>query len=507
VPTSVLLAGRYRLLDPLARGGAGTVWRATDETLGRQVAVKVVDVSASPEPVATARFERELHATARLAHPNVVTVYDGGFEADRAYLVMELLAGPSLAELVSARGPLPVDEALDYAAQVCAGLAAAHDASVVHRDLKPSNLVLNEGGIVKLVDLGIARLLAAPDSATLTDLTSTGTVLGTAAYIAPEQASGGWVDGRTDLYALGCVLFFLLSGAPPYEADSPVAVAAQHLHAPVPSLRDRRPDLPIALDGLVRDLLAKDPDRRPQRAQDALARIRAVPTPGDETPATLRLDADDRGKPIPAPATFLGDTGSALQDQTETIPTANSVHAVTDTTAAPGDPHHDHRRRIVAAAVLVTLFVGALAFALVDRGAGPRRAAAAPPKPTASTSTSEPTTTQTTAPPTTPAPPTPAQAAADLAAAVAQASASGDLQPGPAADLARQVADLQRAIPDGKPGQVGHMVADLAHHLDDLVNGGQPTSAGRAMFDAPLAALEQAYPSSQAGGDQQGNGD
>jgi serine/threonine-protein kinase len=357
------------------------------------------------------------------------------------------------------------------------------------------------------VDFGIARLLASPNSATEANLTATGTVLGTTDYLATEQASGGWVDGRTDLFALGCVLFFLLTGGTPYEADSPVAVAAQHLHAPVHSLLERRPDVPIALDGLVRDLLAKDPDRRPQRAPDALARLRAVPTPAAETPATRRLDADDRTKPIPAPATFLGDAGSALQDQTETIPKVNPVNAVTDATAATADPHKDRRRPVVAAALLVTLFVGALAFALADRGAGPRRAAGAPPKPTASTSTSEPTTTETTAPP---EPPTPAQAAADLAAAVLQASASGDLQPGPAADLARQVADLQRAIPGGKPGQVGHLVAlvaDLAHRLDDVVNGGQLTPAGRARFDAPLAALEQAYSSSQAGGDEQGDGD
>jgi serine/threonine-protein kinase len=247
------------------------VWRAVDDTLARDVAIKVVDLAASPEPAAARRFERELWATARIADANVVAVFDGGFDGDRAYLVMELLAGPSLAGLVTARGPLSVDDALRYAEQACAGLAAAHDAGIVHRDLKPANLVLAEDSTVKIVDFGIARLLGSPASQTLTDLTATGTVLGTTAFLAPEQATGGWVDARTDLYALGCVLFFVLTGAPPYQADSAVAVAAQHVHAPVPSVRQARPDVTPTLDGLVRDLLAKDPGHRPQRAADALA--------------------------------------------------------------------------------------------------------------------------------------------------------------------------------------------------------------------------------------------
>ncbi len=495
MPTSVVLAGRYRLVDLVARGGAGHVWRGVDDTLGRDVAVKVVDMTGSPDLAAAARFERELRTTANLAHPNVVTVYDGGFEGDRAYLVMELLSGPSLAELVATRGPLPVGAALDYAGQVCAGLAVAHDAGVVHRDLKPANLVLSVGGAVKIVDFGIARLLAAPGTTTATDLTSTGTVLGTTAYLAPEQACGGWVDGRADLYALGCVLFFVLTGAPPYDGDNPMEIAAQHVHAPVPSLVARRPDVPMALDLAVRDLLAKDPDRRPQHAADASARLRAV-GPAVGPAATV----PPVGPVSPVPSVPSSPAGA------QTVPLAvgpRTVHTPMRTEAPPGRP----RGLVWAAVAVIALLAAALAFAFADGGNGPRRAAAAPPTRTVPTtsSTSVPTTTATTAPTTT-QPLTAVQATSQLATVVQQVSASGDLAAGATRDLMMQVSNLQHAVADGKPGPVGHMVADFANHLDALVNQGQLTPAGRAAFSAPLAALERLYPSGPPGGRDKGDG-
>jgi serine/threonine-protein kinase len=508
VPTSVLLAGRYRLIDPVGRGGAGRVWRAEDEALGRPVAVKVVDLGAR-DSVAARRFERELQATAKLTHPNVVTVFDGGFEDDRAYLVMELLAGPSLAGLVATHGPLAIDDALVKAEQVCRGLEAAHDAGIVHRDLKPANVVVSEDGTVKIVDFGIAALVSTTADATRTNLTATGTVLGTSAYLAPEQASGGPVDGRTDLYALGCVVFFLLTGAPPYEGDSPVAVAAQHLHAPVPSLRQLRPEVSLALDGLARDLLAKDPGRRPQRAADALARIHALGhlpaavSPGDDVGAG--------GATTLLPVAEISDaTGAVLADPTEPILTSVPPLVGTKPTSQPSNAGR-HRGAVIVAAVLLALVAAAVALALAGRGPSPRRAASSVAGSRSNPPTSAPTTTtstsSTTQPTTTPTSLSASQAASQLATLVQQEGSTGDLNPGVVGELTNQANALSRAIVAGKPGQVGHIVGDLVNRLDDLVNAGQLTAAGRAAFDPPIAALEQLYPSARPGntGDQQGD--
>ena len=192
-----VLAGRYRLVEPLGRGGFSEVWQAEDSVLGRPVAVKVFAASAG-QPDLVARFHREARILAGLRHPNVVTVFDAGVDQDVPYVVMELLAGPSLDELLAMRGPLPAGLALGYAEQAAAGLAAAHDAGVVHRDIKPGNLVLDSDGTLKVVDFGIASLASASMS-----LTASGVMLGTPAYLSPEQAAGRPAEPRSDLYALG----------------------------------------------------------------------------------------------------------------------------------------------------------------------------------------------------------------------------------------------------------------------------------------------------------------
>jgi serine/threonine protein kinase len=222
-----LLAGRYRLVRSLGRGGFSEVWQAEDRVLGRAVAVKVFTGHAG-QPDLVARFHREARTVAGLRHPNVVSVFDAGTDEGVPFVVMELLAGPSLDELLATRGPLPVEVALGYAEQAAAGLAAAHAAGVVHRDIKPANLVLDSDGTLKVVDFGIARLAEASSS-----LTATGVTFGTPAYLSPEQAAGQPAGPRSDLYALGCVLYALLTGAPPFSGEHPVATAHQHLNAAV----------------------------------------------------------------------------------------------------------------------------------------------------------------------------------------------------------------------------------------------------------------------------------
>src|SRR5216683_1687176 len=255
-----VLAGRYRLGGSLGRGGFSEVRSAEDSVLGRGVAVKLL-AGAAGQPDLVRRFDREARALARLSHPNVVAVYDAGLDGPDAYVVMELLTGPSLAELLAGPGPLPVPEAARYARQAAAALAAAHALGIVHRDIKPGNLVLAADGTVKVVDFGIAAL-----SFGTATFTATGTSLGTPAYLSPEQAAGRPAGPASDLYSLGCVLYALLTGSPPFTGDHPVATAAQHLNAAAPPVHERRPDLPPVIDQLLATLLAKDPQDRPPDA-------------------------------------------------------------------------------------------------------------------------------------------------------------------------------------------------------------------------------------------------
>ena len=279
-----VLAGRYRLDRSLGRGGFSEVWQAEDSVLGRAVAVKVFTAPAS-DPDVVARFQREARTVAALRHPNVVVVFDAGVDRDMLYVVMELLAGPSLDGLLAMRGPLPADVALAYAEQAAAGLAAAHAAGVVHRDIKPANLVLDSDGTLKVADFGIASL-AGP----ATSLTAAGVIAGTPAYLSPEQAAGRPAEPRSDLYALGCVLYALLTGTPPFTGEHPVATAHQHLHAAVPPARELRPGLPPVIDQLLVTMLAKNPEDRPPDAatlQGWLAQVRQALSPA--APAATML--------------------------------------------------------------------------------------------------------------------------------------------------------------------------------------------------------------------------
>lgn len=252
------IVGRYRLEKLLGRGGMGEVWRAHDARLDRHVAIKFLSTHTAVDGELLDRFRREARVTARLQHPGITQVFDSGAQDGQLHLVMELLEGRDLRAVLRAReSPLPVDQAVDLAAQVADALSYAHQADIVHRDIKPANLMLVAGGRVKVCDFGLAGFVRA-DS----DLTREGDLMGTPAYMAPEQCLGQRVDGRADLYALGCVLFALLTGSPPFSAYGDYrAVMLAHLHTPPPPLASRRPGLPDALQQLVSALLGKDPQR------------------------------------------------------------------------------------------------------------------------------------------------------------------------------------------------------------------------------------------------------
>jgi serine/threonine protein kinase len=299
--TSVLVADRYRLDEPLGRGGMGEVWRATDQVLGRAVAVKLL-LTGGADAQAADRFRLEAQTAARLNHPHVVSVYDFGAYEDRFYLVMELVDGHSLDQELAAYGPVDAERAAGIGAQAAAGLAAAHREGIIHRDIKPANIMLTADGTVKITDFGIARFA---DDASGT-LTATGQVIGTGNYLAPERALGHPTGPACDVYALGCVLYELLTGHPPFAGESPLAVIHQHIDAaPVP-IGQLRPDVPDALADYLLRMLAKEPNQRP--TTDQVATWLAAPAVQDDQPQ----QATPAGTmPMPAPTTILAPTGQS----------------------------------------------------------------------------------------------------------------------------------------------------------------------------------------------------
>src|SRR3954454_11914982 len=252
-----LLPDRYVGPQPIGRGGMGEIYRATDTSLGRAVAIKVLDDRYARDENVRARFTREVLAAARLSgNPNIVTIYDVGEWNDRPFIVMEYLAGGSLEERLRRGGPVPPRQALDWLEQAAHALDAAHREGVVHRDVKPANLLLDRRGSVHVADFGIAS------AAGMDSLTQTGTVLGTASYLAPEQAKGHRATPASDLYSLAVVAFELITGHRPFEAESAPAEAAAHVTESVPSVCDVNPAAPCELDPVFATALAKNPAER-----------------------------------------------------------------------------------------------------------------------------------------------------------------------------------------------------------------------------------------------------
>jgi serine/threonine-protein kinase len=280
--------GRYRLERPLGHGGMATVYLGHDSELDRPVAVKVLAESLAGDEAFRRRFLREARVAARLSHPNVVAVYDAGEESGRPYIVMEYVEGRTLAEVLGQRGQLPADEAVGLGLQACRGLEHAHAAGLVHRDVKPQNLLLRRDGTLKIADFGIAR------AADATALTHVGTVLGTAAYLAPEQALGEAVTSAADVYSLGAVLYELITGRPPYEFESLADLAAKQEEGAITAVSELAPTVPRLVEDAVMRSLARNPSDRPSSA----AALAAELAPGDEAPTTplSKTTSGDRRK-------------------------------------------------------------------------------------------------------------------------------------------------------------------------------------------------------------------
>ena len=345
-----------------------SVWVADDVLLSRRVAVKTLHPELSFDEGLRARFRREAVAAARLGHPAIVATYDTGEDEDVAYIVMELVDGPTVRRLLDEHGTLPVPEALRIAREVTAALDHAHRHGVVHRDIKPANVLVAPEGPVKVTDFGIAK------AAGSSDLTRTGTVVGTARYLAPEQVDGRGSDERTDVYAVGLLLYEMLVGRLPFGGDNEMAVAIARLATPAPSVQDARPEIPDAVARLVARCLERDSDARFQDAAELCAALDHAGAPGGAAPAQ---HAPPRRSPPPVAApTVVAAPARAATTTPSPAPRAPS----TPTRNGPRSrPRPDARRRpprrgpTIALALFVLVVAGIAAYLgvrAIDRGGG-----------------------------------------------------------------------------------------------------------------------------------------
>jgi beta-lactam-binding protein with PASTA domain/predicted Ser/Thr protein kinase len=336
VAGNTLVDGRYRVLRRLGSGGMADVYCAEDTHLGRQVAIKVLHRRFAQDQEFVERFRREAKSAAGLNHPNVVGVFDRGEHEGTYYIAMELLEGQTLKDIVAAEAPLPMDRVIELGLQILQAAGFAHSHGVIHRDFKPHNVIVDQNGHAKVTDFGIARAGAS-------EMTETGSIMGTAQYLSPEQAQGHAVTATSDIYSIGVMLYEMLAGRLPFEGDSAVAVALKHLSEPPAPISQWRPDVHPALEAVVMAALAKDPAQRWQSAEDLAAGLEAARTQIDAGPNGGQDTAGFAAIPVPAPEA-----------------TAPTQFATTPPVLAPvAEPEREHERRWPWYAI------GALALALV----------------------------------------------------------------------------------------------------------------------------------------------
>ena len=497
------LVGRYELRRQIGAGGTGQVWTAHDAVLGREVAIKVQQADPDEDHAAFERFVREARSAAALQHPNVVTIFDTGIDGDTAFLVMELLPGPTLTGYLAQHGPLAEREAVALSAQVASGLAAAHGAGVVHRDIKPANLMFDARGTLKIVDFGIARLT----QTVATRLTARDAVIGSPPYLSPEQLQGQRADERSDIYCLGGVMMTMLTGRAPFEGTHPLALMQQHLNSAPPQVSDRRPGIDPALNAIVAQMLSKSPQDRPQSAVELLDRL---------TGSTHEVPI---GAATAAP---LVDIGQTVQ------PSPTHPYLRAESTARP------RQRSLlglgILAGVAVVALVTALVIGLVTTAESPtaRRFEPAPATRTPSVATTrssepspraaEPTAAEPTAAepsaakPTTAAAPTrrPAttqaappttdtgsderdldQALSSLQASAGEVSRGGQIDPKKANELGKRVDGLTQQLQKQRGAEATKKVDELEKYLAGLAKKGELTSDGQQRIATALSGIRE----------------
>ncbi len=444
--------GRYQVREVLGTGGFATVYRAHDPVLDREVALKVLHPHLGRDGGTRQRFVREGRSLARIRQPNVVHIYDAGeaetpdeYGMSLAYLAMELVEGRSLAEIIQQRGRLPLDETVEVVRQVAAGLAAVHARNLIHRDVKPANIMVEDGGHVVLLDLGVAR-------ATDVTATSTGYMLGTLGFMAPEQVEpGGQVTPQTDVYQLGATVFTMLTGHPPFGGE-PTQTIYAIVHQPPPPLGPRRPDLPAEAAEVVMQSLAKDPARRPHNALAFASQLHEAlnhPPAPPRVVETARQSSAAAIPPDPYPATI-----ESAPTQSLPAPVAAWQTSIVERPAAAATPRRRGRALPLALAGVTLAAALAGGFALFgrsdERGAAQSRAVtpvAASPAPASVAAAAPATALPELSPAATPAPPPPTAEPAPVPTASPTPRPSPTPEPTPAPTPSRTPAPTPRATP------------------------------------------------------------
>ncbi len=360
---------RYFVESRIAGGGMATVYVAHDLRLDRRLALKVMHPSLAQDPTFVQRFINEAHSVAKLSHPNVVQVFDQGEDQGHVFLAMEYVPGRTLRDLLKAKGRLSPRDALNVMAPVLAALGAAHQAGMVHRDVKPENVLITEDGRVKVADFGLARAVEQSTQG----LTRTGTLMGTAAYLAPEQIEKGTADARTDVYAAGIMLYELLTGGQPHTGETPIAIAYQHVNEDVPRPSHFLPGLAPEVDALVTKATERDPRYRPGNAGQYLAKVLEVlkdmpaPLSSDQAPLAPVASAAAVTAAVTAPQLIAGGAGPGTENATMVVdmdPVGPDEDGYDDYDDEGYDGSHDRRRRSLL------IGIGAAILALVVLGAG-----------------------------------------------------------------------------------------------------------------------------------------
>jgi eukaryotic-like serine/threonine-protein kinase len=368
-----LIDGRYQVRSRIARGGMATVYVATDLRLERRVAIKIMHGHLADDNTFKTRFVQEARSAARLAHPNVVNVFDQGQDAETAYLVMEYLPGITLRDLLKDYKKLTPEQTVDIMDAVLSGLAAAHHAGIVHRDLKPENVMLADDGRIKLGDFGLARAASAN--------TATGqALLGTIAYLSPELVTRGVADARSDLYAVGIMMYEMLTGEQPYVGEAPMQIAYQHANDSVPAPSSKNPAVPAELDELVLWATSRDPEARPHDAREMLDRLRevepAIRAPGAMVhPTQATMVISNSAGPMAGATAETAILGGGVPILTAPAPEASDVG---EDTAALTASAERRKRRGYWIFALVLLLTGLAAGTGWYFGAGPGALATVP---------------------------------------------------------------------------------------------------------------------------------
>ncbi|WP_237563703.1 Stk1 family PASTA domain-containing Ser/Thr kinase [Halalkalibacter okhensis] len=310
------ISGRYQILETIGGGGMANVYKALDVILDRHVAVKVLQPQFSDDEQFIQRFRREAQSATSLAHPNIVNIYDVGEEGNTYYIVMEYVEGQTLKELIQTGGPIPVEEAVDYMEQMLSALEHSHANHLIHRDIKPHNILISHDGVLKVTDFGIARAISAAT------ITHTNSVMGSVHYLSPEQARGGHVTYKSDIYSLGIVLYEMITGELPFQGDTAVSVAIKHLQNDVPSAKEKVPSLPQSIENVIRKATVKDPLKRYATVQEMEEDVLTALTPErvNESVFVVKDEDEEATKAIPV----IRDHEVTDLDKTVEVPSAKA---------------------------------------------------------------------------------------------------------------------------------------------------------------------------------------